>query len=59
MAATKSVLASYLEKQTRRRTQSEGLEDTLKFVTAFFAGVLLVWVVSYTFAEQSLSALVR
>ena len=59
MAATKSALGSYLEKQSKRRTQSEVLEGILKFVTAFFVGVLLVWVVSYAFAEQSLSSIVR
>lgn len=59
MAMTKSSLKSYLEKLARRHTRWEALESTMRGVTLFFIGLLIVWGVAYFLADQGVASMVR
>lgn len=54
MEMMKSALDLYLEKMLRRHARWMVFEGAMKALTVFFLGVLLVWGVSYAFAEQGL-----
>ena len=56
MTMIKSALDFYLDKLVRRHARWEVLEGTMKGLTAFLIGVLLVWGLLYVFVQVLLPA---